>query len=196
MIKTHFPQHFPKRRLDALAQLTIGPHLPSVANGVIPYLQARHLSDRGEYLGSQDSFVAPNDLDTSLLLKPGELVLVAKGTRTPAWAYESQLGPLVPSSIFFVIRPLPNVVNPAFLAIFLNLPATQARLQALAVGSNIPSLRKSELAQLHVPLPDMDTQCLLVAMQQTHLQEIRLLEAITSRKTQLFHDLVKQLIPA
>jgi hypothetical protein len=183
-----------KHHLKEIANFAFGPHLQTSSKGDVPYLQASQLGEEGEYLGEAEAFVSAEAVPKALLLKPGELVLAGKGLRHPAWAYPENLGPMIPSSIFYVIRPTHPMVNPVFLATFLNLPATQAQIKALAAGSNVPSLRKSELGNLVVPLPDLAIQEKIAAIKRLHTAEMRLIDTLKTNLAQRFQGVVQHLI--
>jgi hypothetical protein len=66
--------------------------------------------------------------------------------------------PTVASSSFFVLRPNTNKVDPEYLTAILNATQTKAVFQQIGGGTNIFSIRKSELGALQLPLPSMQQQ--------------------------------------
>ncbi|MEM9985068.1 MAG: restriction endonuclease subunit S, partial [Bacteroidota bacterium] len=127
-------------------------------------------------------------------LKPGQIVLAGKGHRLFAWAYRPECGSIVPSSVFFVIEPDPSLAIPEYLTIFLNLPKQRTFFHALGAGTNIPSIRKSELANMSILLPPLETQKQIVTVSQLHKQELVLMEQLRTQKQALLQSLITQLI--
>ena len=64
----------------------------------------------------------------------------------------------------FVLRPDTSIIDPRFLVLFFNLPATQAALRKIATGTHILNIRREELAALEVPVPPLRDQRALIAL--------------------------------
>lgn len=116
-------------------------------------------------------------------LSPGDLVLKARGnTHCAVIENTPNDRPLVAAAPLFVLRPNPEIVNPAYLRWYLNHPSTQARLAAAAVGTYVPTVSKSTIENLEIDLPSLETQALTVTIAALADSECRLLEAISNKR--------------
>lgn len=169
---------------------------PSEEEG-LHYLQARHFDEDGEFTLFDTSYIPFDDKSRKHILQSGDILLAGKGYRLFAWQYNGQISPAVASTLFFVIKIAdPQRVLPQYLTTFLNLPQTQTYLRQLGAGTSIPSIRKNELSELAVPLPDLATQEQVVQIQTLHKRQLTLLNQLIAEKQQLVENLIKKLIHA
>ncbi len=96
------------------------------------------------------------------MLKKGDVLFAAKGSKNFAAWYEDDKMPAVASTSFFVIRLIDNNVLPGYLTWFLNHPDTQTLLKGQAIGSSIASISKAVLSELEVPIPSIQKQELIL----------------------------------
>ncbi len=185
-------------KLSDIATIQFGYYdAPSDEEGELYYLQAKHFDDNGAFTRFDDSFIPSDGKSQKHLLKPGNILLAGKGYRLFAWQYEGQPSPAVASTLFFVIEVLDqSQVLPAYLTTYLNMPKTQTYLRQLGAGTSIPSIRKNELSELQVPLPNMATQQRVTQIQALHQREMALLTGLLAEKQQLTETVLNQLIYA
>jgi restriction endonuclease S subunit len=96
------------------------------------------------------------------LLKKGDVLFAAKGSKNFAAWYENDKMPAVASTSFFVIRLIDNNILPGYLTWFLNHPDTQTLLKGQARGSSIASISKAVLSELEIPIPSTQKQELIL----------------------------------
>lgn len=121
------------------------------------------------------------------LLKNGDVLFAAKGTKNFAAVFENHNEPSVASTSFFVIRPTNNKVLPQFLAWFLNNHTTQTLLKGQAIGTSIPSISKQVLENLEIPVPPIKTQKAIVEISKLRNKEKSLkqkIEALREKQIQ------------
>lgn len=106
-------------------------------------------------------------------LAAGEVLLQSRGLSYRAGVVPPHVGPLVAAASVLIITPGP-VLRPAYLAQFLNDPATQAELRARATGATIANLKRSELEQLPVLVPSLEDQEKIVALGDALRQQSRI----------------------
>lgn len=185
------------KKLGSISCLNFGLYHKAHPDGDLPYLQVSQFDATDQLrLSPWESFLPSTPQTEAAALKPGQLILAAKGFRHFAWTYQAQFGPMVPSSVFFVIEPDPNLVLPAYLATYLNMPRSKALFQTLGAGTNIPSIRKGELANLRIPLPPLDVQQKIAELTYLHQQELALIKDLVARKADLYQSALNQLIHA
>jgi len=93
---------------------------------------------------------------THHLLRAGDLLFRSRGRSNGAAQVLEGIGPAVLAAPMLLIRP--HKVLPAYLCWYLNAPATQAQLAALAEGTSVRMISAEALKALEVPLPAPDTQ--------------------------------------
>ena len=133
-------------KLKEIANIQFGYYGQPSKDGTIPYLQAKHFNEFGQFIGDNDAFLKEDSKAIGSLLQDGDVLFVAKGFRFFATLYKEEFGKAIASSIFFILRPNKTRVIPAYLVSVLNLPKNLLHFQQSGAGSSIPSIRKNELA--------------------------------------------------
>ena len=126
--------------------------------GELVYLQSKHFDEYGQL----HSFLYPELLTDGVsekhLLKDGDVLFAAKGTKNFATVFENHNEPSVASTSFFVMRTTDKKVLPQYLAWFLNNHTTQTLLKGQAIGTSIPSISKHVLENLEITVPNIEIQ--------------------------------------
>jgi restriction endonuclease S subunit len=139
--------------------------------GDLVYLQAKHFDEFGHLHSVLHPDLPAEGISEKHLLRDGDVLFAAKGTKNFAAVFENHNEPSVASTSFFVIRLTDNKVLPRFLAWFLNNPTTQTLLKAQAIGTSIPSISKQVLENLEIPVPDIKTQKAIVEISKLRNRE-------------------------
>jgi len=181
-------------KLSEVALIQFGPYLQSKDSGRIKYLQVRQFNDLGEPEYPADEFILNEDEAGNNLLNDGDVLLVSKGNRLFAWRYRLNFGPAIASSIFFVLKPHKDLIDPDFLAAVLNYSQTKKALQVLGGGSNIFSIRKSELADFKIPVLSISKQKALAKLSGLHSDEINIVQKLMREKQNLFTGYVSKIL--
>jgi hypothetical protein len=109
-------------KLKDIATIQFGYYGQTSKNGTIPYLQAKHFNEFGQYINEDDYFLEENTKVTANLLQDDDILFVAKGFRFFATLYKQEFGNAVASSIFFILRVNKSKIIPAYLVSVMNLP--------------------------------------------------------------------------
>lgn len=126
--------------------------------GELVYLQSKHFDEYGQLHSVLHPDLVAEGISEKHLLKNGDVLFAAKGTKNFAAVFENHNEPSVASTSFFVIRPADKKVLPQYLAWFLNNHTTQTLLKGQAIGTSIPSISKHVLENLEITVPGMETQ--------------------------------------
>ena len=156
--------------LRNIATIKTGVFAKPYSEGDIAYLQAKHFNKNYQLTTPVHSFIKDNNVADKHLLIPGDILFAAKGTKNFAAWYKDNDIPAVASTSFFVIRLIYNFQNkilPEFLAWYINHPISQRFLKMRARGTSIVSISKVVLEELEVPIPDIQTQQMILKI--THL---------------------------
>lgn len=130
--------------------------------GEVVYLQSKHFDENGQLLGKLHPDLMADSISEKHLLKEGDVLFAAKGTKNFAAVYESQNPAAVASTSFFVIRPTDKKILPEFLAWFLNSHSTQTLLKTQAIGTSMASISKVVLEGLEINVPNIEKQKVLL----------------------------------
>lgn len=159
--------------------------------GELVYLQSKHFDEFGQLYSVLHPDLPAEGISEKHLLKDGDVLFAAKGTKNFATVFENHNEPSVASTSFFVIRPTDNKVLPQFLAWFLNNHTTQTLLKGQAIGTSIPSISKQVLENLEIPVPDIKTQRAIVEISKLRNKEKSLKHKIESlREKQIQQQII------
>jgi hypothetical protein len=130
--------------------------------------------------------------DPEKWVKPGDVLLMARGDHNYAVFIDVNLPPTVTQNSFCTLRVIEGAgIYPDYLATILNQPALQARLKSLRSGSSIPNITLGALKEIEIPVPPLPFQAEIVNLAQAirremalaaqiHAARIRQLDALTA----------------
>lgn len=167
-----------KSKIQDIATLQTGLFAKPLAIGEVVYLQAKHFDEQGNLSATLHPDLSKEDFSQKHLLRAGDVLFAAKGTKNFAAVYEAHNLPAVASTSFFVIRLFDSNVLPEYLAWFLNNQSTQVSLKAQAMGTSIPSISKVVLEELEIPVPTIEKQKSVVAISKLRWQEKNILSKL------------------
>ena len=154
--------------------------------GELVYLQSKHFDEYGQLHSVLHPDVVAEGISEKHLLKNGDVLFAAKGTKNFAAVFENHNEPSVASTSFFVIRPEDKKVLPQYLAWFLNNHTTQTLLKGQAIGTSIPSISKQVLENLEIPVPNIEIQKAILQITKLRNKEKSLKQKIeTLREKQI-----------
>lgn len=146
--------------------------------GDLVYLQSKHFDEFGQLHSVLHLDLPAEGISEKHLLKDGDVLFAAKGTKNFAAVFENHNEPSVASTSFFVIRLSDKKVLPQYLAWFLNNHTTQTLLKGQAIGTSIPSITKQVLENLEIPVPEIKTQKAIVEISKLRNKEKSLRQKI------------------
>jgi len=159
--------------------------------GDLVYLQSKHFDENGQLHAVLQPELLADGISEKHLLKDGDVLFAAKGTKNFAAVFENHNEPSVASTSFFVIRPTNNKVLPQFLAWFLNNHTTQTLLKGQAIGTSIPSISKLVLENLEIPVLEIKTQKAIIEISKLRNKEKSLKQKIeTLREKQIQQQII------
>lgn len=151
-----------KKRIGHIANIQTGLFAKPSGFGNLVYLQSKHFDENGQLNTLLHPDLNAVGIAEKHLLKSGDVLFAAKGTKNFATVYEQHNEAAVASTSFFVIRLITKEVLPAYLTWVLNTQSTQALLKAQAIGTSIPSISKQVLESFEIDVPDIKTQQLVL----------------------------------
>ncbi len=179
-----------KTNLKQIASIQTGLFAKPVAKGDIVYLQAKHFDENGQLKTLLHPDLKADTITDKHMLRHGDVLFAAKGTKNFAAWFESKNQPSVASTSFFVLRITDKIILPQFLVWFLNHPSTQEILKRTARGTSIPSIRKTVLEELEISIPNIETQEAILKITQLRNAEKKLKKEIESLREQQIQQLI------
>lgn len=179
--------------LKHIASIQTGAFAKTVSEGEIVYLQAKHFDEYGQLSSILHPDLKANDGIEKHLLRHGDVLFAAKGTKNFAAWYESKNQPAVASTSFFVIRleeSFKDKILPEFLVWFINHPNSQKFLKGRAIGTSIVSISKSVLEELEISIPDIQTQKTILKITQLRNSEKKIKQQIETLREKQIQQLI------
>ncbi len=167
-----------KTLIKDIANIQTGLFARPLGEGDLVYLQVKHFDEEGKLQSALHGDLLSAYVAEKHLLKDGDVLFAAKGSKNFAAVFEDHNAPSVASTSFFVIRANKNKVLPHFLAWFLNNPATQTLIKGQATGTSIPSISKQVLEHLELAVPSIETQKAILQIAQLREKEKELKQRI------------------
>ena len=131
---------------------------PADAGGVLA-IQLGDVSAGGSVEPGRLSRVALGDVSSKYFVAAGDVVFRSRGEATTAAALDESLPePALVVLPLFILRPDTQQVDPAYLAWAINQKPAQRQLRAGSQGGAMRMVAKSALADLDLPLPELQTQ--------------------------------------
>ena len=179
-----------KTTLKNIASIQTGVFAKPALSGDLVYLQARHFDESGKLTGSLYPDILADSISENHILRTGDVLFAAKGTKNFAVAFEDHFPLSVASTSFFVIRLQNEIVLPQYLAWYLNNPYSQQFLKNFAIGTSIASISKSVLDGLEIFIPDLKKQELILKITQLRNTEKKLKQEIEILREKLIQQLI------
>ncbi|NDD59387.1 MAG: restriction endonuclease subunit S [Chlamydiae bacterium] len=173
-----------------IARVSYGKHWISHSKGDALVLTGSNFNELGAFIDRNLSFTHSH---APYLLREGDILLQNKGISRNVLLYSESIGKAVASSMYYVIRPHQNQVLPYYLYTFLKSSLVQSVLLRSSEGTSTPSLRKSELEDIEIPLPSITVQKELVQLFLAINKDIQLTDSLLQLKKLRNTTLLNQL---
>ncbi|MBI2281102.1 MAG: restriction endonuclease subunit S [Bacteroidetes bacterium] len=160
--------------LKNISNIQTGLFAKPQSDGDIVYLQPKYFNELGELTTVLMPDLNSTEISEKHLLKPGDILFAAKGSKNFAACFEKHNLPAVASTSFFVIRVTNQKVLPEYLTWFLNHPNTQQFLKGYARGTAMVSISKAVLEDINVSIPSIEMQKRILKIDSYRKQELAL----------------------
>jgi restriction endonuclease S subunit len=181
-------------RLRDIATIQTGVLAKTELDGDILYLQAKHFDDDAQLLEDLKPDLKHGNVSEKHILRHGDVLFAAKGSKNFATTYDSENGLAVASTSFFVIRAESKLIHPEFLAWFLNRSVGQKYLKKHTTGSITVSVSKSVLEEMEIPVPPVNRQQIIIEIAELMIREKQLRTKIEELKKKKINKLIETFI--
>ncbi len=180
-----------KFRVKDITNIQTGLYAKPSGKGEVVYLQAKHFDEYGQLHAVLHPDLMPESVSEKHLLRDGDVLFAAKGTKNFAAVFENHNKPAVASTSFFVIRLTDKKVLPEYFAWFLNSHSSQTLLKGQAIGTSIASISKVVLEELEISIPSIETQKAILQITKLRNKEKGLKQKIeTLREKQIQQQII------
>ncbi len=132
----------------------------------------------------------------ALMIEEGDLIVGARGAVTDVCVANGAVFGAFISLDLYLVRPNRAMVNPQYLAAFLEIPTTQALFAGSKQGSGLARLPKDALEKMEVPVPPVQSQQLIAGLALSFAEESKLLKKLTDLRSFLGRETVARAIRA
>jgi hypothetical protein len=161
------------------------------ADGVLS-IQLRDIAEDGVDI-TQLARVQIKERVDRYLVQAGDVLFRSRGERNTAVALDARfVEPAVAVSPLMLLRPDPSAVMPQYLAWAINQPEAQRHFDTAARGTSIRMVPKASLDDLHIDVPDLETQRRIVMVDALAAQEHALTHLLADTKRDLTNRLLAE----
>ncbi len=172
-------------KLGQMADITTGyafrSRLEATPNGGLAVIQMKDLTDDNRLDPVALARIELDGVQPRQFVHPGDIIFRSRGQTHTAVLVDQDPSPAIIAAPLLRIR-LREGVLPAYLAWFINLPATQARLASRAEGTALRMIRKQSLAELAVIVPPLECQRAIVELADLATEEQRLMARLADKR--------------
>ena len=179
-----------KTTLKDIATIQTGIFAKTDSKGDIVYLQAKHFSETGQLHTTLHPEIKADNITDKHLLRTGDVLFAAKGTKNFAAVFENHNEPAVASTSFFIIRLHEKNILPDYLAWLINHPIAQNFLKSKAIGTSIVSISKSVLEDLEISIPTLEIQQAVLKIHSLRKLELSIQKQMEELKGQYIQQLL------
>lgn len=170
--------------------MRFGVNARNVPMGEVPCIQARNFGDNGRLDCNQLSMIPKSQLKRRDILKSGEILFAAKGSRNFAVVWKEELPLAVASSTFIVMtKKNEEEVLPSYLAWYLMSAKASRYFDTYAKEGTVKSINKKSLDMMEIKIPPLEDQQRVVRLFELFRKEQELMEQISSNRKKIILNL-------
>lgn len=157
--------------------------------GDVAVIQMKDMND--DYTGIVEgvNMVNTDAVSKSQILQRGDVLFLARGNNTKAFVFDLNIK-AVAVSLFFILRPKSEKLDPYYLAWFLNQSNTQSYLLSAQEGSTVSSIKKQTLSDLEINIPSLTMQQRIARVYHLHLREMELMSQIRAKRNEFINAIL------
>lgn len=185
-----------QKKLQDIAEIILGHTFRSAVihdpNGRFSILQAKNINVDGSP-NAEFPRISVEKIRSQGLVQNGDVILTNRGLFR-ASVYRGDGGSLIAAASVYLLRIKGKNIMPEFLAVFFNSRRGQGLLKQCIRGATIPSLPKSCLSTLQIPIPILEMQKLIVNINNNHLHRSQLYEKRSRLQKEVAETVISKLL--
>jgi hypothetical protein len=172
-----------KELADAKMGVSFRTRLEPDSAGEIAVIQMKDIDD-ADLLHPEDLIRVrmPNQKKESHFVQKGDLLFRSRGLTNTTSLIATDVQRMVLAAPMILIRVKTDIIMPAYLQWFLNLPTTQAILTKKSEGTSVRMISKTTLETLEVPVPSLGHQQRIVELANLVAEEERLTQELLKQR--------------
>lgn len=186
---------FMQSEIEHIAAVRTGAYLKEVPNGNTYYLQVKDFDKAKQEFILSEPTLELNDKTEKYLLQDGDIVFAAKGFSNFGVVYREEMGKIIPSSSFLIIRiNHHSIIDPDYLCWILNREDTLMFFKSKTAGNVMPSINIAMMAEYEIDIPNIQTQKRIVEISKLQQHEQQLYEKISALHNKLIQQQLIKII--
>jgi restriction endonuclease S subunit len=176
---------------DILPGLSLKARAEHEPDGTYQIIQAKHLKEGIPYVFNRKEHELRITIDKKMdryLVNAGDILFISRGMRNEAILVDEVPEHSVASSSFYIIRGKQGVET-GYLAWVLEQSQIKAKVAQARTGAGMPLVQRSELMEMTIPVPDINTQLKISELNRLMANERRILDQI-NEQTKCLHQSV------
>jgi restriction endonuclease S subunit len=126
---------------------------------------------------------------------PGDILLPGRGQSFPARHYSGEISPILPAGQIYTIRVRDKaVVDPFYLAWYINKTDIQKTIKNSLTGTTIPALNKSALQKFVIQIPSLKNQQLISKIAQLFQKRMEIRNKLNSLEAEQLEKVCENLL--
>ena len=176
-----------KKKISEIAEVVSGVYLQAAPYGDVCYLQIKDLFSESPEKTASKIVLSPKN--ERYLLEKGDLLFAGKGTTYLCKVFDLDIQAIA-STTLYIIRLCSKELLPDYFCWYLNQPSVMALIKAQQVGTGTPLIHKQVIEDFKIPIPDLQTQQLIVELAKLQVREKELYQAIAEKRQLITNQLI------
>lgn len=177
------------QKLSDIVKIKSGVFAKSDTNPDLYYIQSTDFDKQRKWNEPLQPVLTNSAKFSNHILNVGDVLFVAKGRDFFAVVYDGKFQPAVASTTFLVVQVVVKNVDPNYIAWYINHPQTQTLLWSLAKGSAMPSISKSIIEQIEIPIPELSKQNAILEVHKLQIKEKRIHKQLGKLRQEYINEL-------
>lgn len=178
--------------VDIRAGYSFRESLSKATSGELPVIQFKNISNLHISDISACSSVSDKKIKASHFLRLDDVLLSNRGNYKASVFKSNEK--CIASGVFFILTVKNTNFLPEYIATFLNSVEGQNALSARQNSAGVPSIIRSELTQIDIPLISLDKQKQIVELFLLYEKEVDTMEKIKQNRKKLINSILSQTI--
>lgn len=178
-----------RKKLKDITTIKSGVFAKGDTNPDLFYIQSTDFDKQRNWNKTLNPILTKSSKFANHVLNIGDILFVAKGRDFFAVVYDGRFQPAVASTTFLVLQVKSNNIAPDYVSWYINHPQTQNLLWSIAKGSAIPSISKTILEEIEIPIPELLKQFTILQLYKLQMKEKQIHKQIGKLRQEYINEL-------
>ena len=178
-----------RKKLKDIVIIKSGVFAKNDTNPDLFYIQSTDFDKQRKWNKTLNPILTNSSKFSNHILNEGDILFAAKGRDFFAVVYDGKFQPAVASTTFLVLQVKSNNFASDYVTWYINHPQTQTLIWSLAKGSAIPSISKTILEQIEIPIPELSKQFAILELYKLQMKEKQIHKQIGKLRQEYINEL-------